>query len=131
MLIFFLAKVEAGEDPSVALGNREESGGEDNELGEMLEELFASVMTVTDAADPDRLLHLMFRLLPSQKRYPEYYKMIENPLDLKSIATKIVENKYTTTAGLEVCITFLLYYISYITRDKSLLESWGTIFLPD
>ena len=30
-----LAKVEAGEDPSIALGNREESG-EDNELAEML-----------------------------------------------------------------------------------------------
>ena len=97
----------------MALGNREESGGEDNELGEMLEELFASVMTVTDAADPDRLLHLMFRLLPSQKRYPEYYKMIENPLDLKSIATKIVENKYTTSAGLEVCVPLDYYSHTY------------------
>ena len=60
-------------------------------------------MTATDTTDKDRLLHLMFRLLPSQKRYPEYYKTIEKPLDLKMIATKIVENKYTSTNELEVC----------------------------
>ena len=71
-------------------------------MSETLEELFASVMTATDTADKDRLLHLMFRLLPSQKRYPEYYKTIEKPLDLKMIATKIVENKYTSTNELEV-----------------------------
>ena len=73
-------------------------------MSETLEELFASVMTATDTADKDRLLHLMFRLLPSQKRYPEYYKTIEKPLDLKMIATKIVENKYTSTNELEVCM---------------------------
>ena len=77
-----------------SLGNVSEDGnkdddGEDNELPEMLEELFASVMTLVDEKDPERLLHLMFRLLPSQKRYPEYYKTISNPLDLKTIATKI------------------------------------------
>jgi len=47
------------------------------------------------------LLHLMFLLLPSQKRYPEYYKTIQQPLDLKTIATKIVENKYSSTDELE------------------------------
>lgn len=60
--------MEAGEDPAATLGNREES--EDNDmLGEMLEDLFAAVMEGTDPSDHDRLLHLMFRLLPSQKRY--------------------------------------------------------------
>lgn len=93
------AKVEAGEDPAATLGSREDS--EENEMSEMLEELFGSVMTVTDAADPTRLLHLMFRLLPSQKRYPEYYKVISEPIDLKIIATKIVENKYTNMNQLE------------------------------
>ena len=65
--LFILAKVEAGEDPSATLGNREES--EENDMAEMLEDLFASVMTVMDTTDPERPLHLMFRLLPSQKRY--------------------------------------------------------------
>ena len=94
-----LVKVEAGEDPAATLGSREDS--EENEMSEMLEELFGSVMTVTDSADPSRLLHLMFRLLPSQKRYPEYYKVITEPIDLKIIATKIVENKYANMNQLE------------------------------
>ena len=67
----------------------------------MLEDLFASVMTVMDTTDPDRPLHLMFRLLPSQKRYPEYYKVISEPIDLKTIATKIVDNKYESLDSLE------------------------------
>ena len=70
MIIHFfvvLAKVEAGEDPSATLGNREES--DENDMAEMLEDLFASVMTLMDTTDPERPLHLMFRLLPSQKRY--------------------------------------------------------------
>ena len=55
------------EDPSATLGNREES--DENDMAEMLEDLFASVMTLMDTTDPERPLHLMFRLLPSQKRY--------------------------------------------------------------
>ena len=51
----------------------------ENELGQMLEELFASVMTLTDAADPERLIHQKFRLLPSEKQLPDYYKIIGMP----------------------------------------------------
>ena len=95
-----LAKIEAGEDPSATLGDREESDDKDEDK-EMLEDLFAAVMTVTDTTDPSRLLHMMFRLLPSQKRYPEYYKVIKEPIDLKIIATNIVDNKYTNLTELE------------------------------
>ena len=58
-------------------------------------------MEAVDPSDPSRLLHLMFRLLPSQKRYPEYYKLIEKPIDLKIIASKIVDNKYSSLVELE------------------------------
>ena len=34
-------------------------------------------------------------------RYPEYYKLIEKPIDLKIIASKIVDNKYTNLTELE------------------------------
>jgi hypothetical protein len=87
------AKVEAGEDPSIALGTREES--EETELNDQLEELFAAVMTATDPADPGRPLNLVFRLIPSQKRYPEYFQVIDQPIDLKTIASKIVNGSYT------------------------------------
>ena len=49
----------------------------------------------------------MFRLLPSQKRYPEYYKVIDNPMDLKTIATKITENKYANLTELEDDISLM------------------------
>lgn len=94
-----LAKVEAGEDPSATLGDREES--EEGELNEMLEDLFGAVMTATDTQDSTRPINLVFRLLPSQKRYAEYYKVIKEPIDLKMIATKICDNKYTSLAEME------------------------------
>ncbi|XP_066994132.2 protein polybromo-1 isoform X3 [Anabrus simplex] len=63
------------------------------------EDLFTAIMTATD---PDnRLLHTCFQLLPSKKRYPEYYEVIENPIDLKMIATRIQQNKYQTLNDLE------------------------------
>ena len=97
--------MEAGEDPSATLGSREES--DENDMLDMLEDLFAAVMTVMDTADPERPLHLMFRLLPSQKRYPEYYKLITEPIDLKTIAAKIVDNKYEDLNALEVDIQLM------------------------
>ncbi len=101
-----LAKIEQGEDPAVSLGNREESG-EDGDMADMLEDLYAAVIEVTDPSDSERPLHLMFRLLPSQKRYPEYYKLIESPIDLKLIASKIVDNKYTSLTELEDDFTLM------------------------
>jgi hypothetical protein len=98
--VFHLAaKVEAGEDPSVALGTREE--GEEENLPEMLEDLFASVITANDPGDPNRQIHLAFRLLPSRKRYPEYYEHITDAIDLKTIGTKIQNNDYESITDLE------------------------------
>lgn len=66
---------------------------------ENYEELFASVMTATD--DNSRPLNLMFQLLPSKREYPDYYDIIEHPIDLKFIATKIQTNAYLTLADME------------------------------
>lgn len=66
---------------------------------ENYEELFASVMTATD--DNSRPLNLMFQLLPSKREYPDYYDIIEHPIDLKFIATKIQTNAYITLAEME------------------------------
>lgn len=64
---------------------------------ENYEELFASVMTATD--ENSRSLNLMFQLLPSKREYPDYYDIIEHPIDLKFIATEIQTNAYITLAG--------------------------------
>ncbi len=49
----------------------------------------------------------MFRLLPSQKRYPEYYQVIKEPIDLKTIASHIVEGKYESLTQLEEDINLM------------------------
>uniref|UniRef100_A0A1B6CN38 Protein polybromo-1 n=1 Tax=Clastoptera arizonana TaxID=38151 RepID=A0A1B6CN38_9HEMI len=75
-----------------------ESSTMEEELG-YCEDLFIAVMTATDA--DNRPLHLVFQLLPSKKRYPKYYEVIDNPIDLRTIARKIQDSKYTTLNDME------------------------------
>lgn len=84
-------KQELDEDTS------ESSNFEDD--GNLYEELFTCVMTATDTEN--RPLHTSFQLLPSKKKYPEYYEVIEFPIDLKMIATRIQNNDYCSLAELE------------------------------
>ena len=60
-----LEKIEAGEDPVAALGNREDS--DEGDLQEMLEDLFAAIIVACDSGEGARPWHLAFRFLPSQK----------------------------------------------------------------
>lgn len=76
-----------------------ENSSESNDY-DPYEELFASVMTAVDPQD-DRSLHTMFQLLPSKKHYPDYYAVIEHPIDLKFIANKIQTNAYTSLNEIE------------------------------
>ncbi|XP_050071775.1 protein polybromo-1 [Anopheles maculipalpis] len=64
------------------------------------EELFASIMTATDPSD-NHDLHHMFQLLPSKKLYPGYYDIIDHPIDLKLIATKIQTSAYSNLNEME------------------------------
>lgn len=73
--------------------DQEESDGFDP-----YEELFNSVMTATDE---NRELHRMFQLLPSKKLYPDYYDVIDHPIDLKCVAVKIQTNAYSTLNDME------------------------------
>lgn len=76
-----------------------ENSSENNDF-DAYEELFASLMTATDPID-ERSLHVMFQLLPSKKHYPEYYAVIDHPIDLKFIANKIQTNAYTSYNDME------------------------------
>lgn len=66
-----------------------------------LEELFSAVMTATDENDGSRTLSSIFRLLPPKSKYPDYYEVITEPIDLKIIATKIQNNVYNSINELE------------------------------
>ncbi|XP_002020207.2 protein polybromo-1 [Drosophila persimilis] len=77
----------------------EPCGDLDDEFNQY-EELFASVMTATDPIT-DRAMYRMFQLLPSKKIYPDYYDVIEHPIDLRLIATKIQMNAYSSLMEME------------------------------
>ncbi|XP_044019978.1 protein polybromo-1 isoform X3 [Aphidius gifuensis] len=72
----------------------EGSTNPDEELMQPYEDLFMAVMTATDPIDNNRPLHIVFQLKPSKKLYPEYYEVIETPIDLKTIARKIQDGSY-------------------------------------
>ncbi len=63
------------------------------------EELFSAVMTAT--VDEGRSLSTMFELLPQKATYPDYYKIVSEPIDLKTIGSKIQNNFYISLNDLE------------------------------
>lgn len=77
----------------------ETSSSKADEETEAYEELFGAVMSATD--ENNRSLNTMFQLLPSKKEYPDYYDIIEHPVDLKLIATKIQTNAYISLSEME------------------------------
>ena len=79
----------------------EGSTNPDEESMQPYEDLFTAVMTATDHSDTNRPLHGAFLLKPSKKLYPEYYEVIETPVDLKTIARKIQEASYGALAEME------------------------------
>lgn len=38
----------------------------------------------------------MFQQLPDKKEYPDYYKIITNPIDMKTIQQKLASDEYQT-----------------------------------
>ncbi|XP_034942972.1 protein polybromo-1 isoform X2 [Chelonus insularis] len=95
----FPRKVNVKQDD--AEDTSESSTNPDDEFMQPFEELFAAVMNATDPLDSSRPLHLEFQLRPSKKLYPEYYDIIENPIDLKTIARKIQDNVYLCLGDME------------------------------
>jgi len=90
----------APRNPRRLTSSTEPGGGDLDDDCNQDEELFASVMTATDPIG-DRAMHPIFQLLPSKKAYPDYYDVIEHPIDLRLIATKIQMNAYSTLVEME------------------------------
>ncbi|KPM06091.1 polybromo-1-like protein [Sarcoptes scabiei] len=62
------------------------------------EELFGTVMS---ACDDGRQLSTMFELLPSKSLYRDYYDIVTDPIDLKTIGSKIQNHEYSSLNDLE------------------------------
>lgn len=79
----------------------ESSTNPDEEIMQPYEDLFMIVMSATDPIDNNRPLHTVFQLKPSKKLYPEYYEVIDTPIDLKTIARKIQDSIYNCLSEME------------------------------
>ncbi|XP_066976703.1 protein polybromo-1 isoform X4 [Macrobrachium rosenbergii] len=95
--------VQRGRPPKTSLAMSApmilEEDGEPMTMEDVIEELFGAVMT---AMDPEgRLYSYDFRLLPSREKYPDYYQIIDRPIDLKTIAQRIMNKKYNNIDELE------------------------------
>ncbi|KAL1417017.1 hypothetical protein MTO96_027223 [Rhipicephalus appendiculatus] len=106
-------------EPQTPTAGQAESSEEDH-----YEELFTSVMTATDAEG--RCISSMFQLLPSRSLYPEYYKIITEPVDLKIIATRIQEGTYTSLAELERDLMLLVKNARTFNEPGSLIYKDAT-----
>ena len=88
-----------------------------NEPDSPFEELFSTVMTATD--EDGRSISQIFQLLPSKDEYPDYYKYIREPIDLKMIGTKIVSNAYATLIELEKDLMLMVKNAKYYNEPGS------------
>ncbi|CAG5124399.1 unnamed protein product [Candidula unifasciata] len=109
---------EEEEGTSSKQSSRESSGGTFEELADDLEQLFAAIVTTKDG---DRDISQAFQLLPQRSKYPQYYEVIKNPIDLKMIATKIQTSKYKNLDELEKDLLLMVKNAKTFNEPKSLI----------
>ncbi|CAG2166349.1 unnamed protein product [Oppiella nova] len=92
------------------------------EYDSLYEELFSAVMTAT--TDEGRPLSTMFELLPQKATYPDYYTIVSEPIDLKTIGTKIQNNSY-------ICLNDLEKDLLQMVRNAKLYNEPGSQIYKD
>ncbi|KAK2862029.1 hypothetical protein Q5P01_001562 [Channa striata] len=78
---------EDGEDMMDNPGMSTEDETSTGSLKELLEQLLEAVVSHTDPSG--RLVSELFQKLPSKVHYPDYYAIIKEPIDLRTIAQRI------------------------------------------
>ncbi|NWU97448.1 PB1 protein, partial [Upupa epops] len=92
----FVQKGDAEEDDDDDEGH--DNQGANSELSspgylkEILEQLLEAVAVATNPSG--RLISELFQKLPSKVQYPDYYAIIKEPIDLKTIAQRIQNGTY-------------------------------------
>ncbi|XP_039209837.1 protein polybromo-1 isoform X3 [Crotalus tigris] len=106
----FVQKGEAEDD-------EEEDEGHDNQgtiseisspgyLKEILEQLLEAVVVATNPSG--HLISELFQKLPSKVQYPDYYAIIKEPIDLKTIAQRIQNGSYKSIHAMTKDIDLLV-----------------------
>ncbi|CDW58296.1 HMG box and BAH and Bromodomain domain containing protein [Trichuris trichiura] len=79
--------------------------GSDHVSRQVLEQLLATVLTA-ESGD-GRLLCAAFKFVPSRELWPDYYRMIQDPIDLHQIARKLSDNVYKSLNDIESDLNLL------------------------
>ncbi|KAI1296750.1 Protein polybromo-1 [Halotydeus destructor] len=99
---FFLDDADEQDDAYANDGKADDvisnAGSEASVDDDPCEELFTAVMT---ANEEDRSISDIFRLLPSKSMYPDYFDVIKEPIDLKTIGARIQAGHYVGINDLE------------------------------
>ncbi|XP_023791275.1 protein polybromo-1 isoform X1 [Cyanistes caeruleus] len=91
----FVQKGDAEEDDDDDEGHDNQANSELSSPGylkEILEQLLEAVAVATNPSG--RLISELFQKLPSKVQYPDYYAIIKEPIDLKTIAQRIQNGTY-------------------------------------
>ncbi|KAK7916700.1 hypothetical protein WMY93_012461 [Mugilogobius chulae] len=75
-------------------------------LKEVLEQLLDAVVSYAEPSG--RVISKLFQQLPSKVQYPDYYAIIKDPIDLKTVAQKIQLNQYRSVHGMSKDIDLLV-----------------------
>uniref|UniRef100_A0A8C9S4B4 Protein polybromo-1 n=1 Tax=Scleropages formosus TaxID=113540 RepID=A0A8C9S4B4_SCLFO len=89
---------EEGEESQENPGTSTEEETPPSCLKEVLEQLLDAVVTFTEPSG--RLVSELFQKLPSKVQYPDYYTIIKEPIDLRTIAQRIQVGYYKGVSGM-------------------------------
>ncbi|XP_075845107.1 protein polybromo-1 isoform X33 [Microtus pennsylvanicus] len=103
----FVQKGEADDedDDEDAQDNQGTEGSSPGYLKEVLEQLLEAIVVATNPSG--RLISELFQKLPSKVQYPDYYAIIKEPIDLKTIAQRIQNGSYKTVHAMAKDIDLL------------------------
>ncbi|XP_030921750.1 protein polybromo-1-like, partial [Geospiza fortis] len=91
----FVQKGDAEDDDDDEEGHDNQANSELSSPGylkEILEQLLDAIAVATNPSG--RLISELFQKLPSKVQYPDYYAIIKEPIDLKTIAQRIQNGTY-------------------------------------
>ncbi|KAG5835754.1 hypothetical protein ANANG_G00247370 [Anguilla anguilla] len=97
---------EDGEDMQEAPVASTEEEAPPSCLREVLEQLLEAVVTFTEPSG--RLISELFQKLPSKVQYPDYFAIIKEPIDLKTIAQRIQMGYYKSVSAMAKDIDLLV-----------------------
>uniref|UniRef100_H3DB75 Protein polybromo-1 n=1 Tax=Tetraodon nigroviridis TaxID=99883 RepID=H3DB75_TETNG len=88
--------VQPGDGDNAGMSTEEETSS--GSLKEVLEQLLEAIVSHADPAG--RLVSELFQKLPSKVHYPDYYAIIKEPIDLRTIAQRIQIGYYKSITAM-------------------------------